>query len=149
MRRLIKLTIIFLSLIIIGYALYWYISDCDYKETKFRNIVGKYKLDTNRTDLGIYKDSIIKYTYLTLTFNSDYTFFLNFPVPFMNKMNGKWKVGGMGEWCEIIYSDSIQDQFGEPYYEDGDSILYINSATPQHSQINKSDVYKIYFVKAN
>ena len=37
MRRLIKLTIIFLSLIIIGYALYWYISDCRYKETKFRN----------------------------------------------------------------------------------------------------------------
>ena len=149
MRRLIKLTIVFLSLIIIGYALYWYISDCHYKEAKFRNIVGKYKLDTNRTDLGIYKDSIYKYTYLTLTFNADYTFFLNFPVPFMNKMNGKWKVGGMGEWCEIEYSNTIKDQFAVPYEDNGDSILYINSATPQHSQINKSDVYKIYFVKAN
>ena len=149
MRRLIKLTIIFLSLIIIGYALYWYISDCHYKETKFRNIVGKYKLDTNRTDLGIYKDSIYKYTYLTLTFNADYTFFLNFPVPFMNKMNGKWKVGGVGEWCEIEYSNTIKDQFSVPYEDNGDSILYINSATPQHSQIYKSDVYKIYFVKAN
>lgn len=43
---------------------------------------------------------------MTLTFNADYTFFLNFPVPFMNKMNGKWKVGGMGEWCEIEYSNT-------------------------------------------
>ena len=74
MRRLIKLTIIFLSLIIIGYALYWYISDFHYKETKFRNIVGRYKLDTNRTDLGIYKDSIYKYTYLTLTFTDTFNF---------------------------------------------------------------------------
>ena len=75
------------------------------------------------TDLGIYKDSIYKYTYLTLTFNADYTFFLNFPVPFMNKMNGKWKVGGMGEWCEIEYSNTIKDQFAVPYEDNGDSIL--------------------------
>ena len=67
----------------------------------------------------------------------------------MNKMNGKWNVGGMGEWCEIEYSNTIKDQFAVPYEDNGDSILYINSATPQHSQMYKSNVYKIYFVKAN
>lgn len=67
----------------------------------------------------------------------------------MNKMNGKWKVGGMGEWCEIIYSDNIKDQFGVPYYEDGDTIIQINSVTPQLAQMYKSNVHKIYFVKAN
>ena len=55
----------------------------------------------------------------------------------------------MGEWCEIEYSNTIKDQLAVPYEDNGDPILYINSATPQHSQINKSDGYKSYFVKAN
>ena len=53
----------------------------------------------------------------------------------------------MNEWNEIVYHNDIIDQFGK--FDDGDTIIYINSATPQHSQINKSDVYKIYFVKMN
>lgn len=114
---------------------------------KKRSIIGEYKLDLYRTDLGIYKDSIEKYKHLTLTFNKDMTFPLNFPVPFMADSHGIWKVGDMNEWCKLIYPNNIADQFGIPYYEKGDSILYINSATPHYSQKNISDVYKIFFVK--
>lgn len=133
--------------LIIGYALYWCVSNNDYKMDKKRSIIGEYKLDLYRTDLGIYKDSIEKYKHLTLTFNKDMTFSLNFPVPFMADSHGIWKVGDMNEWCKLIYSNNIADQFGIPYYEKGDSILYINSATPNYSQKNISDVYKIFFCK--
>lgn len=141
-----KIIIIIMSLII-GYALYRCISNNDYKMDKKRSIIGEYKLDLYRTDLGIYKDSIDKYRHLRLTFNKDMTFSLNFPVPFMADSHGIWKVGNMNEWCKLIYSNNISDQFGIPYYEKGDSILYINSATPHYSQRNISDVYKIFFVK--
>lgn len=141
-----KIIIIIMSLII-GYALYWCVSNNDYKMDKKRSIIGEYKLDLYRTDLGIYKDSIDKYRHLRLTFNKDMTFSLNFPVPFMAASHGIWKVGDMNEWCKLIYSNNIADQFGIPYYERGDSILYINSATPHYSQKNISDVYKFFFVK--
>lgn len=141
-----KMIIILLSLII-GYALYWGISNNDYKMDKKRSIVGEYKLDIYRTELGAYKDSIDKYKHLILTFNRDMTFSLNFPVPFMAASHGIWEVGGMDEWCKLIYSNNIVDQFGIPYYDNGDSILYINSATPHYSQRNISEVYKIFFVK--
>lgn len=141
-----KIIIIIMSLII-GYALYWCVSNNDYKMDKKRSIIGEYKLDLYRTDLGIYKDSIDKYRHLRLTFNKDMTFSLNFPVPFMADSHGIWKVGDMNEWCKLIYPNNIADQFGIPYYEKGDSILYINSATPHYSQRNISDVYKIFFVK--
>lgn len=141
-----KMIIIFMSLII-GYTLYWCISNNDYKMDKKRSIIGEYKLDIYRTELGIYKDSIDKYKHLMLTFNQDMTFSLNFPVPFMAASHGIWEVGGMDEWGKLIYSNNIVDQFGIPYYDNGDSILYINSATPHCSQRNQSDVYKIFFVK--
>lgn len=141
-----KMLIIFIALIA-GYALYWGISNNNYKMDKKRSIIGEYKLDINRTELGIYKDSIDKYKHLRLTFDKDMTFSLNFPVPFMAASHGIWKVGGMDEWCKLIYSNNIVDQFGIPYYDKGDFILYINSATPHYSQRNISDVYKIFFIK--
>lgn len=133
--------------LIIGYALYWGISNYCYKMDKMRTIVGEYKLDIYRTELGVYKDSIDKYKHLRLTLNKDMTFSLNFAVPFMAASHGMWKVGGMDEWCKLIYSNNIVDQFGIPYYDKGDSIFYINSATPHCSQRNISDVYKIFFIK--
>lgn len=141
-----KILIISLSLII-GCALYWGISNYCYKMDKMRTIVGEYKLDIYRTELGVYKDSIDKYKHLRLTLNKDMTFSLNFAVPFMAASHGMWKVGGMDEWCKLIYSNNIVDQFGISYYDKGDSILYINSATPHCSQRNISDVYKIFFIK--
>lgn len=96
-----KMIIILLSLII-GYALYWGISNNDYKMDKKRSIVGEYKLDIYRTELSTYKDSIDKYKHLILTFNRDMTFSLNFPVPFMAASHGIWEVGGMDEWCKLF-----------------------------------------------
>uniref|UniRef100_UPI00307B7D59 hypothetical protein n=1 Tax=Prevotella sp. TaxID=59823 RepID=UPI00307B7D59 len=57
--------------LIVGYALYWCISDYDYKKGRERCIVGKYKLDIHRTNLGIYKKKVEKYKGLILTFNAD------------------------------------------------------------------------------
>lgn len=111
-----RLTIIFFFFII-GYALYWCISDYDYRYNKINSIVGIYKLDFNHTDSEIYKDSIEKYNNLRLIFNSDMTFSLSFSVPFMADTVGTWKVGGMDEWNEIVYHNGIIDQLGE--FDDG------------------------------
>ena len=46
---------------------------------------------------------------LILTFNRDMTFSLNFPVPFMAASHGIWEVGGMDEWCKLIYSNYINE----------------------------------------
>lgn len=116
-----RLTIIFFFFII-GYALYWCISDYDYRYNKINSIVGIYKLDFNHTDSEIYKDSIEKYNNLRLIFNSDMTFSLSFSVPFMADTVGTWKVGGMDEWNEIVYHNGIIDQLGE--FDDGDTIIY-------------------------
>ena len=126
--------------LIIGYALYWCVSNNDYKMDKKRSIIGEYKLDLYRTDLGIYKDSIDKYRHLRLTFNKDMTFSLNFPVPFMADSHGIWKVGDMNEWCKLIYSNNISDQFGIPYYEK--VILYYTSIRQHH--ITLKGIYLMY-----
>lgn len=65
-----RFVIIFISLIV-GYALYWCISDYNYRYNKINSIVGIYKLDFNHTDSEIYKDSIEKYNNLRLIFNFD------------------------------------------------------------------------------
>ena len=106
-----RFVIIFISLIV-GYALYWCISDYNYRYNKINSIVGIYKLDFNHTDSEIYKDSIEKYNNLRLIFNSDMTFSLSFSVPFMADTVGTWKVGGMDEWNEIVYHNGIIDQLG-------------------------------------
>lgn len=61
-----RFVIIFISLIV-GYALYWCISDYNYRYNKINSIVGIYKLDFNHTDSEIYKDSIEKYNNLRFT----------------------------------------------------------------------------------
>ena len=66
-----RFVIIFISLIV-GYALYWCISDYDYRYNKINSIVGIYKLDFNHTDSEIYKDSIEKYN--NLRFNGSLKF---------------------------------------------------------------------------
>ena len=141
-----RFVIIFISLIV-GYALYWCISDYYYKKGRERCIVGKYKLDIHRTNLGIYKKKVEKYKGLILTFNADKTFSLNISVPFMARTNGKWNIGGVGEWCEIEYSNTIKDQFAVPYEDNGDSILYINSPTPQKTYKKPTLIDKVFFVR--
>lgn len=138
-------TIIFFFFII-GYALYWCISDYNYRYNKINSIVGIYKLDFNHTDSEIYKDSIEKYNNLRLIFNSDMTFSLSFSVPFMADTVGTWKVGGMNEWNEIVYHNNIIDQFGK--LDDGDTIIYINSPTPQKKN-QETNRYKQGFLCEN
>lgn len=139
-----RFVIIFISLIV-GYALYWCISDYNYRYNKINSIVGIYKLDFNHTDSEIYKDSIEKYNNLRLIFNSDMTFSLSFSVPFMADTVGIWKVGGMDEWNEIVYHNGIIDQLGE--FDDGDTIIYINSPTPQKTYKKPTLIDKVFFVR--
>ena len=139
-----RFVIIFISLIV-GYALYWCISDYYYKKGRERCIVGKYKLDIHRTNLGIYKKKVEKYKGLILAFNADKTFSLNISVPFMADTVGTWKVGGMDEWNEIVYHNGIIDQLGE--FDDGDTIIYINSPTPQKTYKKPTLIDKVFFVR--
>ena len=139
-----RFVIIFISLIV-GYALYWCISDYNYRYNKINSIVGIYKLDFNHTDSEIYKDSIEKYNNLRLIFNSDMTFSLSFSVPFMADTVGTWKVGGVDEWNEIVYHNGIIDQLGE--FDDGDTIIYINSPTPQKTYKKPTLIDKVFFVR--
>ena len=112
---------------------------------KINSIVGIYKLDFNHTDSEIYKDSIEKYNNLRLIFNSDMTFSLSFSVPFMADTVGTWKVGGVDEWNEIVYHNGIIDQLGE--FDDGDTIIYINSPTPQKTYKKPTLIDKVFFVR--
>ena len=78
-------------------------------------------------------------------FNSDMTFSLSFSVPFMADTVGTWKVGGMDEWNEIVYHNGIIDQLGE--FDDGDTIIYINSPTPQKTYKKPTLIDKVFFVR--
>ena len=82
---------------------------------------------------------------LRLIFNSDMTFSLSFSVPFMADTVGTWKVGGMDEWNEIVYHNGIIDQLGE--FDDGDTIIYINSPTPQKTYKKPTLIDKVFFVR--
>lgn len=58
---------------------------------------------------------------------------------------GTWKVGGMNEWNEIVYHNGIIDQLGE--FDDGDTIIYINSPTPQKTYKKPTLIDKVFFVR--
>lgn len=73
------------------------------------------------------------------------TFSLSFSVPFMADTVGTWKVGGMDEWNEIVYHNGIIDQLGE--FDDGDTIIYINSPTPQKTYKKPTLIDKVFFVR--
>lgn len=88
---------------------------------------------------------LILNSYLRLIFNSDMTFSLSFSVPFMADTVGTWKVGGMNEWNEIVYHNDIIDQFGK--FDDGDTIIYINSPTPQKTYKKPTLIDKVFFVR--
>lgn len=74
------------------------------------------------------------------------TFSLSFSVPFMADTVGTWKVGGMDEWNEIVYHNGIIDQLGE--FDDGDTIIYINSPTPQKN-LQETDTNRQGFLCEN
>ena len=83
-----------LLIIAIGYFAFWYIGNWHYLKEKERSLIGTYQLDLNRTDMGIYKDSMDCFKDLKVEFRSDGTFKMNMEVPFILSSTGTWKVGG-------------------------------------------------------
>lgn len=130
----------------------WACSSNSYEREKTYLIVGEYVLDTLRTKLPQDVTKEENYSNLRLKFNDDYTFELSKAVPFIADSAGTWTVGGMDEWCKLNYNlvgkngTVISDQFGMPYLQNSDTIIYINSATP-NPKYNISGLGKIYFKK--
>ncbi len=139
---------------ILGYIIYFQIENHKYLKERANLIIGVYVLDTKRTNLGKYSDSIEYYRDLVIEFKKNKTFRLNKSVPFIADTCGIWKVGGMDEWSEIFYNNKILkfgkkycDQISESYLDNEDSVMYINSVTPRADQFGKSDVSIVYFRK--
>jgi hypothetical protein len=110
----------------------------------FREQLGTYILDINKTQLGTYeKDSNI-FKKLTITFKADSTFYMNLKVPFIYDSVGRWNAGSMKEWNYLYYKSNmnITTQFTRP--EIPDSIFLLNSTTPQKGA---EPIQEIYFKK--
>jgi len=82
-----KSCLITLLIIGVGYFAFWYIGNEHYLKEKERSLIGTYRLDLDRTDMGIYKDSMDCYKDLCLEFKSDGTFKMNMEVPFILNVN--------------------------------------------------------------
>lgn len=131
---------------------------CGYNEAKkkvFKQQVGCYVLDINRTDLGEYRRDSLIYKKLKITFYKDSTFVINMAVPFLFEENGKWvaDAGNPESWNWLSYSSWLKtkevsvnsgDQFTGIYKSGNDSIFYINSATPKK---NRGFIQEIYLKK--
>ena len=138
----------FLLIIAIGYFAFWYIGNWHYLKEEERSLIGTYQLDLNRTDMGIYKDSMDCFKDLKLEFKSDGTFKMNMDVPFILASTGTWKVGGMNRWNTIRYDTfGLESQISHPYLDGNDTVFYINSVTPKESERYKNGVYVVYFKK--
>ena len=116
-------------------------------------IVGVYMLDLERTDLGIYSDSIDMYRDLTIEFKRNKTFKLNKSVPFIADTMGTWSPRGT-QRCACIYYNNKPNKNNYAiagnhfsFIKEGSPILYINSVSPRADQFRKSDVHTVYFKK--
>jgi hypothetical protein len=137
-----------LLIIAIGYFAFWYIGNWHYLKEKERSLIGTYQLDLNRTDMGIYKDSMDCFKDLKVEFRSDGTFKMNMEVPFILSSTGTWKVGGMNRWNTIRYDTAgLEDQISQPYLNENDTVFYINSVTPKKSERYRNGVNVVYFKK--
>lgn len=141
-------------ILIVSCVVYWNIENNKFLNERKNLIIGSYVIDLERTNLGIYSDSIDLYKNLTLTFHKNMTFVMNQKVPFIADSSGIWEVGGMNKWCVLYYTSFVEkynkevgDQFTVPYLDNGDRIMYINSLTPQASQLRLTDMQRVYFKK--
>ena len=143
-----KSCLITLLIIGVGYFAFWYIGNEHYLKEKGRSLIGTYQLDLDRTDMGIYKDSMDCYKDLSLEFKSDGTFKMNMEVPFILGSTGTWKVGGMNRWNTIRYDTlGLEGQISQPYLNENDTVLYFNSVTPKKSEPYLNGVNVVYFKK--
>jgi len=135
-------------LIVTGYFVFWHVGNRQYLKEKEKCLVGTYQLDLDRTDMGIYKDSMDCYKDLILEFKSDGTFKMNMEVPFILGSTGTWKVGGMNRWNTIRYDTlGLEGQISQPYLDENDTVFYFNSVTPKESERYINGVYVVYFKK--
>jgi hypothetical protein len=117
-------------------------------------LIGRYSLNVQRTNLGIYKTDSLRYERLILSMNADMTFNFNFRVPFIFDSVGKWNAGGNGEaeWNYMYYQkwgyDSYKKDEGDQFTDccDRDTTFLVNSVTPQRG---KAAVNVIVFKKLN
>ena len=134
-----------------AYIIFYIIATNIYVENEAKEYIGIFVLDLERTDLGIYSDSIDIYKNLTIEFKKDKTFKFNKSVPFIADTTGYLKIGGAGRWNEIYYNnwkgEITNDQISHIGVYEGDSIFYINSVTPRADQIRKSNVHQVFFRK--
>jgi len=141
----------FIAVFLMVYILFYVIATYIDKGNKAKSYVGIFVLDLEKTDLGIYSDSIELYKDLTIEFKRNGTFKFNKSVPFIADTTGYLKTARAGRWNEIYYNNwkgkITNDQIGHIGVYDGDSIFYINSVTPRADQIGKSNVYQVFFRK--
>lgn len=139
-------------------AFCWLLFSCtdnDYQEGRiitFKQQVGTYQLDIQKTDLSTYKPDSNFYKSVIITFNDDSTFILNKKVPFLYDSTGTWDAGNTLEWSYMYfksfpYNNEKRDrgtQFTRPYSQGTDTFFLINSATPQNGA---NFIQHIYFKK--
>lgn len=119
------------------------------RKINFKNQLGTYILDINKTVLASYsKDSAI-YKNLRISFKEDSTFSMNMKVPFMYDSIGRWNAGNMKEWNYIWYKRwgyidyeiGKGDQFIRLYIADSNVYFLINSTTPQDGAAYIKEIY--------
>ena len=153
-KFMIKLIFIISLGLIVGYMVFWIISKQIYIKKETNTLIGTFLLDLEKTNLGIYSDSIEDYQNLIIEFKKDKTFRFNKSVPFIADTVGTWEFGyGLEEW-HYIYYDSWKLKYKEGVTGDQFSRIYkenfgimINSITPRADQLHKSDVRVVYFKK--
>lgn len=159
--KIIKSIMKWFSIILLGFIIIiiilWTIQNKIYSKKATSSLIGTFVLDLERTDLGMYSDSIDDYKDLTIEFKKDKTFKFNKSVPFIADTIGTWEARGAGvEKWNYIYYDNWKakyakgitgDQFS--FIDEGDFVFYINSIIPRADQLRKSDVRVVYFKKIN
>lgn len=136
------LTFVAFTIFVICWAAYYYYRHEEAKVENFRNMIGRYKIDTSQTMLGTYLKDIKYYQGLEIVFKADSTFEMNMSVPFIYDSVGTWEAGGgsLDEWNELYYRNTeIPTQFTDPWTND--SIFYMNSVTPKKNEIPVSVIY--------
>ncbi len=118
-----------------------------------KNQIGKYVIDTDRTEWGEYETEKDNYKDLTIVFNPNMTFEVSQSVPFLLDTTGQYVIRGTGELCDIFFSSQIR-KYGITqngiwlwpcWVEQQDTITAIITPTPQQNE--NRVIPKLYFRK--
>lgn len=146
-RNSLFITIILLiSIIALIYFRLIYLDEVAKRENLNKQ-VGEYILDLPKTDLGQYTTDRVRYGKLKLLINRDGTFKFNISVPFVFKINGKWKAAGydIDEW-NILYYENTNIKIPMTKCCLSDSTIYLNGMEPQDGE---RSVQELHFKKVH